>query len=94
MRLALLPIALLALAGCRNDCQKLCVAMSDYASECGYEVSKDELKACISDHANKTTPKTERDVCAEEAPALREEWTCDEIARYFQEAQTGDDTGG
>ena len=38
------------LSGCRNDCQQLCVAVRDYASEeCGLVFEQEELRQCIND---------------------------------------------
>lgn len=38
------------LAGCRNDCQRLCVAIRDYASEdCGLVFEQEEFRQCIKD---------------------------------------------
>jgi hypothetical protein len=38
------------LAGCRNDCQQLCVAIRDYASEeCGLVFEKEEFRQCLND---------------------------------------------
>jgi hypothetical protein len=38
------------LSGCRNDCQQLCVAVRDYASEeCGLVFDSEEFRQCLSD---------------------------------------------
>lgn len=74
-----------ALSGCKNDCQQLCHEMADYAAEdCGKEWSKDQLSTCMDDQkaAVEANPSREQ-VCADITPTLREEWSCDDIATYF-----------
>jgi hypothetical protein len=76
---------LAALSGCKNDCQQLCHEMADYAAdECGKEWSKDQLKSCMDDEKEAVKANAAReDVCADIAPTLREEWSCDDIDAYF-----------
>lgn len=72
-------------AGCKNDCQQLCHAMADYAAEdCGKEWSKEQLKSCMDDQKAAVEDNEEREqVCADITDSLREEWTCEDIAAYF-----------
>ena len=43
-------IGLLALVGCRNDCQRLCNAVRDYAEEdCGLVFPQEEFRQCLDD---------------------------------------------
>lgn len=68
--------------GCKNDCQQLCHAMADYAAEdCGEEWSKDQLKACMDEQREASEDRLA--VCADITDSLREEWTCDDLAVYF-----------
>ncbi len=82
-------------SGCNNACQALCGEMYDYALECGFDVSKDELKSCRQDQANANTPRTERQLCRDHFDDMRAEWTCDDLADYWDGQggqQQGDDT--
>ena len=85
-------VVLTALAGCRNPCQKLCDDMRDFASDCGYEVSKDEFKSCLDAQSSKNTERDKRQVCADTRDALDAEWTCDDVSDYFTDP-VGGDTG-
>jgi hypothetical protein len=82
------PIALLLLGstlavGCNNACQALCGEMYDYALECGHPVSKDELKSCRQSQSNANTPRSERAQCRANFDDLRAEWTCEDLADYW-----------
>lgn len=93
----LLPLAFLAfvafLGGCRNACQGLCKDMYDYAlDECGYEWSRDDLKACYEAYATSETPRSTRDSCREYRGEIGAWWDCEDIAEYF-EAASHEDTG-
>ncbi len=95
------------LAGCRNACQDLCKEMADFAEECGQTVSRDDLRACYEANSRKALAEGGSDTagdaydvatCRDVAGKLREEWTCDDIAPYFDKggskpADTGSDTG-
>lgn len=89
-------VALLALAGCKNDCQKLCDEMADFAEECGEAWDREDIKDCRADQANRNVSKEGREACAVALPSLREEWTCDDIEPYFSGGgdDDGDDEGG
>ena len=90
---------LLATTGCRNNCQQLCQEMADFASEdCGQEFSKDDVKACMDAYHSREIDDQTDEVCEDISPSLREEWTCDDIAAYFDgggadAAGGGNDTG-
>lgn len=80
----ILLLALPLLGGCRNACQQLCADMADYAlNECGLDFS-DDLKTCIQDHSGKNTDREAVQACADAAPYLEEEWTCDDLKEYFK----------
>lgn len=88
-RLPLPAVALLLAAplaiGCKNDCQQLCHAMADYAADdCGEEWSKDQLKSCMDDQKEAVKDNEDlNEVCADIADSLKEEWTCEDLAVYF-----------
>ncbi len=75
--------AALLLGGCKNECQQLCNDIADYAVECGFEFSKEEIKAC--EDANKAQLRGDNAlaVCEDTRPFLPEEWSCDEVSEYF-----------
>jgi hypothetical protein len=75
-------IAAWALTGCSNPCQSLCVRMADYAAECGYSVSDADIDACVADNASPDDPAVCRDFG--NAEQIRDEWTCDDLAIYFE----------
>lgn len=95
------PILLLlpALAtGCRNACQDLCVEIADYAStECGLEFPDAQIDQCIADHKGSALEKGEAGTCRNGLGDVADEWDCEEIQAYFDEAggdAGGSDTGG
>jgi hypothetical protein len=85
----------IASAGCGNACQQICGRMAAYARDCGYDVPNDEVQACMAEQAD----ATDRDVCREfgSRETIREQWTCDDVAAYFERANANDsgssDTG-
>lgn len=88
-RTPLLPSALLValslLTGCRNSCQQLCGDIADYALEnCSLEFSQEEMDTCVADHARSELDRSDLDACEEAAPALEEEWSCDDLKEYFK----------
>ena len=89
MRHATIAILLLgstvSVTGCRNACQAMCKEMYDYALECGYEVSKDELKACYDAEGNANVPRNKRQLCREFYDDMRVEWTCEDLGDYWDE---------
>ncbi len=72
-------------SGCNNACQALCGEMYDYALECGYDVTKDELKACRQAQSNNQTPRSERALCRDHYDDMRAEWSCDDLADYWDD---------
>lgn len=93
----ILLVGILLLGGCRNACQALCVDINDYAVECGFTPPSDgpgSLKECLRDHGLFDVEREDRQVCRTSGDDLREEWTCDDLAEYFDEASSSaDDTG-
>ena len=90
---ALLIIPLLLLGGClRNACQDLCYELSDYAEECGFEFSKEELRTCVSDHGRGDLERETIQTCAANASAVRDEWTCDDMEDYFKDDASSADS--
>jgi hypothetical protein len=82
MRFGILLAALLG--GCNNPCQQLCLEIADYASECGYTVSSEDLSTCRSAYAG----TDQGEACATSLDAdVREWWTCDDVAENFQKSQ-------
>ena len=87
MRLVLLiPLFLM---GCRNDCQQLCLEISDLAAECGYEWTDKEERTCLADYRNTNTDRTYRESCSENIDFVREEWSCADMAAYFEDGSSG-----
>lgn len=80
--LALLPLLALA-PGCHNACQKLCDDIFEYAQECGFDPSKDELKACYDAEASSEQDRDKRAQCRMNAADLKEEWDCEDLVPYF-----------
>jgi hypothetical protein len=81
----LLPFSiLLASVACKNACQEICPRMAAYARDCGYEVSADEVRACVQEQAGSAS-RDDRKVCRQfgDRGTLREEWTCEELSDYW-----------
>ena len=87
-------LALLLATGClRNACQRLCNDMQDYAKECGYEFSPEQLADCRKEQRRGNLPEDQTvGDCRDAAPNLEEEWTCDEFADYFDVAPAAADS--
>ncbi len=82
----LLALAALPLLGaCNNPCQAMCVEMANYAEECGYTVSSDELQSCRDSFATETLTDARAQQCitASDADQLREWWTCEELLENY-----------
>ncbi len=86
-------VSILVLAGCRNPCADLCKTFQDYAETCGYEWTKDDLKACYDDNAKDGLSETELQTCDEYGDRLEDEWTCEDLAPYFDGSGGGGDGG-
>lgn len=78
------------LSSCNNSCQTLCVRLAKYADECGYPVTQAELTACIDEQAGSES-RDDRATCREfgDVETLRAQWTCDDMAIYWEDAGTG-----
>jgi len=86
-------LALFLFAGCRNDCQDLCIEIAQFSEdECGLSFSRDGVDQCISDYNLRATDREFRAQCAE-SPSVADEWTCDEIDEYFKASADETDTG-
>jgi len=57
--------------------------MAEYADECGNAVSDAALEGCYADHGRDGTTDEDQDACAEFSEDLRDEWSCDDLADYF-----------
>lgn len=83
----LLSLAVLALLGaCNNPCQSMCVEMANYAKECGYETSADEIAACRDANGQETLTEERAQQCitASDPDQLREWWTCEELLENYE----------
>lgn len=87
-------LAVLLLGACKNECQQLCSDIADYAVDCGFEFTKDEVKACEDANKSKDIDDNVIAICEETRPFLEEEWTCDEIGEYFDTAGGTGGSGG
>ena len=77
-------LGLLTISGCRNSCQELCEEMAAFsAEECNKEFPDEQLDECINAYDKDNVDEEQEEVCASITPTLREEWTCDEVADYF-----------
>lgn len=72
----------LALSACNTPCQRLCVRMADYATECGVNVSDAAIDACLDDQAQSDNQGACRS--AGDADTLRREWDCNDVAVFFE----------
>lgn len=57
--------------------------MAEYAAECGYSVSQDELESCTIANENPTEEYAAACLEADDPAKLREWWTCEELAENF-----------
>lgn len=96
MRRLFALLAVLSLAACKNDCQKICDEMADFAEECGTPWEREDLQDCRADQANRNRDKPARAACEDALPGLRDEWTCEDLADYHSDDDDGggDDGGG
>ena len=83
--------AVVALPGCRNACQQICPRMASYARDCGFEVSAEEVAACVDVQAGSAS-REDRAICraAGDRATLREEWTCEDLADYWARVAPSD----
>lgn len=99
MRRLFALLAVLALGGCKNDCQKICDEMAAFAEECGTPWDREAIRECRADQANRNRTKEARAACADALPSLRDEWACEDIEDYHSDdgnddGGSGDDGGG
>ena len=88
LRFLTLGICLLALVGCRNPCQQVCLDMADLFDTCGVEYDASEVQACLKDYRQPDEPTLA--VCEEtqgELEVLLEQKSpegdvCEEISQY------------
>lgn len=86
----------LALGGCRNSCQLLCVRMAKVAEdECGFTVPDEQLTACIDAQAGSES-KDDRATCREfgDVDAIKNEWSCEQLGAYWGAGGDGGGGGG
>ena len=81
---------LLSFTGCKNPCQQLCDEIADFVkNECGSEIgetfSKEQIKECRAEYS--WHPKEGKQACSAALPKLREEWTCEDMIVYFDDAE-------
>lgn len=80
--------------GCTNACQSLCKEIADFAkTECGLTFDEGEIDTCIADHASSELDEGEAAVCRDGKGRVAEEWDCEELAAYFEDAGTDGGTG-
>lgn len=78
----------LTLAGCRNDCQQVCLEMADLFDACGQDYSQDDLVQCLEtyEEPDGATLLTCQDTLGELETLLEYKAgtgdACDEIGRY------------
>ena len=70
-------------SGCKNTCQSLCADIEDFAKDCGYEFEASDYRECIS--GNRWISFSAKKECRSAIPKLEDEWTCDDIAVYFDD---------
>ena len=72
------------LAACGNPCQDVCVEMARSADECGLTVSRDDILTCKEQEADVTDDEASACRDYRDPDALREWWTCDDLAENYQ----------
>jgi len=84
MRLLFPLLVIGALTACRNSCQQICPRMAAYAEDCGFEISQEEVSACVASQSGSAS-RDDRAICREagDRGTLRDEWTCDDLADYW-----------
>lgn len=86
MRLVGALTLLATLVACHNPCQDLCKEIAQYAEDCGLTVPDGEPGACIDATRRSELEDGDTQTCRENADFLRTEWTCDDVALYFDGA--------
>jgi hypothetical protein len=80
-----LLFAAVFLAACGNPCQNVCTEMARYAEECGLTVSRDDILVCRDAHSDATDEEIDACRTYSDPDALREWWTCDDLAENYQQ---------
>ncbi|MCB9792646.1 MAG: hypothetical protein H6741_07935 [Alphaproteobacteria bacterium] len=83
MRLLFSSSLLALLVACHNPCQDLCKEIASYAEDCGITVPDDAVSTCIDDNSRDQFEREELRICRQNAEYLQDEWTCDDVALYF-----------
>lgn len=81
---------LMSVFGCRNQCQRLCYEMQEFAEDCGYQFTDEMLKECLENQGEKQ--KENKEACKEARPKLQEEWTCEDLDVYFDNNTAQDES--
>ena len=78
-------LVLLLATGClHNACQELCKDMQKKAESCGYDFSPQDLDDCYKEQRRGNLPEDQTmGDCKDAAPQLEDQWTCDDVADYF-----------
>lgn len=82
-------LALSVLVACHNPCQDLCKEIAAYAEECGHTVPDTEPQTCIENNGRDVWEREDLQTCREFGDRLTEEWSCDDVGRYFQSGGEG-----
>lgn len=73
----------LMILGC-NPCQTLCSDMASYAEKCGVNLTSSDVDSCVE--AQSEADADARKACSQARPNLEEEWSCEDVERYFATA--------
>lgn len=92
-------------AGCRNDCQRLCAQIRNFAEEeCGLEFPREEFRQCLRDYGRWDLWQTARQIdgqstrdrlnaCDQGLLNLEDELTCGEVEEFFDTPSGSSDSG-
>jgi hypothetical protein len=87
-------LLLILATGCKNSCQQLCGDIRDYAKECGFDFTGDQLQQCYQEHRRAELEEGEAASCRDIAPNVQEEWTCEDFEAYFDSVSADDGNEG
>lgn len=85
----LLTLAVMGfLSACDNPCQALCADIAQYARECGYTSTAEDMQSCRDSFATPTLEEGEQVACLEvsDPQQLREWWTCEQLLDNYTSA--------
>ncbi|MBN1336582.1 MAG: hypothetical protein JXB39_11545 [Deltaproteobacteria bacterium] len=85
MRILALSSLVMLVAGCHNPCQQLCDDMFEFAKDCGFQPTEKDLEDCYREQASAEQSRDKRTECRIYADDLRDEWTCDNLVKYFDD---------